>query len=289
MDYSDAKLKVQRMQKVIFKIMCDIDDFCKENNIRYYLSGGTCLGAVRHHGFIPWDDDGDLMMPRKDYEKFLEIFPARYPEKYGVGAIAIDPEWVRPYARVWDKNSVWRSTNLQDKEMGIFVDIFPIDGLPQNPRKRKLHYLQIKALWSFGAACVKTRFLPGEKYLFVKRAAGLVLRPSMNRYFIEQTEKCAKKYDFDESLYVGACVAVHYGDHETIKRKFMSRGVRLDFEGRKLPVPIGYKTYLSNLYGDYMTIPEGAEERGYSHLDHWEVEFKDDEAEPAVHDPEDEA
>lgn len=278
MDYTDAKVKVQRMQKVIFKIMCDIDDFCKENNIRYYLSGGTCLGAARHQGFIPWDDDGDLMMPRKDYDRFMETFPQQYAEKYGVGALAIDPEWVRPFARVWDKSTIWRSTNLQDKEMGVFVDIFPIDGLPKNPRIRKMHYARIKTLWGLGMACIRTRFLPGEKNQLIKRAAGLVLRPSWNRFFFEQMDKCCRSYDFDKNLLVGVCATIHYGDHETIKRKYMDRAIYLDFEGRKMPVPIGYKKYLSNLYGDYMTIPDDAEEKGYTHMDNWEVIFKDEES-----------
>ena len=66
---------VSTIHKIVFDILCDIDDFCKENNIRYYLAGGTCLGAVRDHGFIPWDDDADLILPREDYERFFRLFP----------------------------------------------------------------------------------------------------------------------------------------------------------------------------------------------------------------------
>ncbi len=275
-DIKIVKETVKRMQKTIFRIMCDIDDFCRDNNIRYFLSGGTCLGAVRHKGFIPWDDDADLMMPRKDYERFISLFAAAYPEKYGLGALPINSKWQRQYVRVWDKKSVWKSTNVEDLTMGIFVDIFPIDGLPENKFKRKIFYSCITLLRGIGNACIKKEYLPKEGYRFIKKITGFVFRPLGMRFFTKLMDRIARRYDFDKSKYVGASLAAHYGERETIEREEMASEVRLPFEGHLFPVPKGYHKYLSNLYGDYMTIPKDAEEKGYSHLGHWIIEFLED-------------
>ena len=269
----ENKKTVKKIQEIVFRIMCDVDDFCKKNEIRYFLSGGTCLGAVRHGGFIPWDDDGDLMMPRRDYERFLDLFPRLFSEKYGVGAFSLNQKWQRQYARVWDKRTIWKSTNVDDITMGVFIDIFPIDGLPNCELSRKVYYGRIKLLSAMGSAAVKKEFLAAEKYRGIKKIAGFFLKPFGIRRFTMKMERLAKKYDFDTSRYVGVSMAAHYGDRETIEGDEMRKETRLLFEGKEFPVPVGYRQYLSNLYGDYMTIPEGAEEKGYSHLDHWEIEF----------------
>ena len=182
-DIEQAKVTVKKIQKIVYAMLCDIDDFCKENNIRYYLSGGTCLGAVRHQGFIPWDDDADLMMPRKDYERFIAIFPDAFASKYGLGAFSSDPKWQRQYARCWDKTTILKSTNLEDVEMGVFIDIFPIDGLPESKIGRGIYYARIKLLSAIGSATVKKDFLAGEHCKIIKIISGTVLRPLGMRFF----------------------------------------------------------------------------------------------------------
>lgn len=272
-DIATAKEKVKKIQKVVYGILCDIDDFCRENNITYFLSGGSCLGAVRHHGFIPWDDDADIMMPRKDYERFLKLFPQAYDDKYGVGALSIDKKWTICYARIWDKNTSFKHKYLDEPEQGIFVDLFPIDGLPKSASKRKLYYINIRLLREIGYESMRTTILKQHRFKMLRRLTEIVTRPIGPRFFFAQIDRAARKYDFDKCDLVGATLAIHYWEKETISRDCMNKAVYIQFEDRDFPVPVGYDTYLSNLYGDYMTVPKDAEENGYTHLGEWILNF----------------
>lgn len=272
-DNTEAKNKVKKIQKVVYSILCDIDDFCKENNIQYFLSGGSCLGAVRHNGFIPWDDDADVMMPRNDYDRFMRLFPARFSEKYGVGALSIDKKWNRQWGKVWDLNTKLKYENFNNLDIGVFVDVYPIDGLPKSSIGKKIFYSSQKVLAEISKECNRKQFAPQNRFRVLRKIVGFIARPIGVRFFVKKIDTIAQKYDFERSKYVACSVPVHYGAKETIERKCMNKAVLMKFEDRMLPVPVGYKTYLTNLYGDYMKIPKDAEEKGYSHLEHWDVEF----------------
>ena len=264
---------VERIQTVVFDILCDIDDFCQKYDIIYFLSGGTCLGAVRHQGFIPWDDDADIMLPRPDYELFLKSFQRKYSDKYEVGSVSTDRNWKRQYARISRIGTKVVSKNLNGETTGIFVDVFPIDGLPEKRIPREIFFKKTKILCGMQNACLRTSFDEAEKYKFIKRMTSYFVKPFGANYFARKMNRIASRYDFDNSKYVGAALACHYGSRETIPRNYMEKANYLQFKSRKLPVPIGYKKYLHNLYGDYMSIPADAAEKGYSHLQHWEIDF----------------
>lgn len=274
-DLEANKAVVKKIQKIVLQILCDIDDFCRKNNITYFLSGGTCLGAVRHHGFIPWDDDGDLMMPRKDYERFLVLFAQEYKGKYEVGSLLTDELWQRQSAQVCDLHSRILQTRLSYKPRGVFVDIFPIDGLPENRTHQKFYYAKLKVINGIKNTSIRTGFGEIEKNRLLKRAVSVFTKPIGPRIFARQMDRYAASFDFGSSKYVAASLPIHYGSRETIEKKHMASAVYMDFEGHSFPVPVGYHQYLTNLYGDYMAIPKDAEENGYTHLDGWTVEFED--------------
>ena len=269
----NTKEKVKRMQTIVFKIVCDIDDFCREKNIMYFLSGGSTLGAVRHKGFIPWDDDADIMLPREEYDRFLKEYPGFCEKRYGIGALEIDKTWVWQYARVWDLHSRCSSDNLDEKITGVYVDVFPIDGLPSNKLRRKIYYMKLRLWRGLGNACLRKEFRKGEKNRIFKTILKMFVKPFGARYFAEKMDHLARKYSFTDSEFVGVSMAAHYGERETIRKENMQSALQVEFEGRMLPIPVGYEEYLSNLYGDYMKIPKDAEKNGYSHLDHWTVDF----------------
>ena len=267
---------IRKMHAVSYSLLEEIDQYCKDNHILYFLSGGSCLGAIRHKGFIPWDDDIDIMLPRPDYEKFLIGFAGLNPKRYMVGSLYTDPEWKRPASRIWDMRTVLTQTKYNERQMGVFIDVFPIDGLPANGIVRWIHYRKVRVLNFIRNCCIREGFYEEEKHVFLKKAFGSVFYGSDARKVAEKLDQAVKKYDFYKSKYVGAILAIHYWDRETIERKYMDREVRMPFENGEFPVPIGYEQYLRNLYGDYMKIPQDAAEKGYSHLEAWRVEINNE-------------
>lgn len=245
--------------------------YCKENGLVYYLSGGSCLGAVRHQGFIPWDHDADIMMPRKDYEKFLLNFEKKYKGKYKVGSLLTEKKWIRQYSKVWDTRTRLRDKNRNDIERGVSVDIFPIDGLPENEKKRKYYYKLSKLRYYLQLQFSRKGFNDNEKFKPIKAILRVIPGWRGSRFLSIQINKAAKKYDFDTSKYVGVSVACHYWDKETIERKDMDYAVYLLFEGKMFPVVNGYDQYLKNLYGDYMIFSKKHVEDQEQVISNWEL------------------
>ncbi len=264
---------VKMMQSLLFEILVDIDAVCRKNNICYFLSGGTLLGAIRHKGFIPWDDDGDVMMPREDYRRFFNIFEQEFGDKYGIGELSIDDEWNTPYGIIWNTTTKLRSLNLNSKEVGVGIDIFPIDGVSDSPAMRKIFFQRIRILNGFRNACLRNSFLDGEKFVFLKRFIHLLVAPFGARFFAKRMNALAEKISIGKTKHVASSVAAHYGEKETMDIKSIMGAIEVDFETTRFMVPIGYEQYLTNIYGDYMTIPKDIAQKGVTHLDHWIVEL----------------
>lgn len=262
---------MEELHGYTLRLLKFVDEVCHENNLTYFLSGGSALGAVRSGGFIPWDDDADIMFPREDYERFLHIMAEREASGknsvYKCGSIHNRKDWSFPFARVWDSTTRIEYRNLNESPTGIFVDIYPMDGLPDSMRATKLHYYHIRACYICLNACIRKRFKPGEGFILPKKILGAAMRLIGSRRICAHVDKAAARRPFNKANFVGCAVLSHYMARERFDRKDFEYGKYVPFEDTQLPVPNGYHGYLSALYGDYMTPPSVENRESEHHMD----------------------
>ncbi|MCH5303501.1 MAG: LicD family protein [Ruminococcus sp.] len=248
--------RLNAIQEILMAYLLEVDKICKKHNIKWYLGGGTLLGAARHKGFIPWDDDVDIMMLRDDYDKFLEVAPDELPD----GMILQDPKKDKTYNYCYAKlrltDTIFAtdfSKNHKGMNNGFAFDIFCHDKTANSKLGQKIHS-QLTLFW---LAMVfnkwnHRRVYNGKKVQsaisnFCKNIFPLRFSMRMLLFTLEMFKhKKNAKY-----LYDGMGKSVHKGGFD---RTFLDDEIRLDFNGYKMPVPAKYKEYLTNHYGDYMEL-----------------------------------
>lgn len=271
--YKEQKEAIARIQNIIFPILCEIGAFCKERDIHYFLCAGSCLGAIRHKGFIPWDYDADIMFPREDYERFIHEYYSDTDRKYEIGALEIDKSWKRQFGRVWDKKTVLRHKNLNDIDVGACVDLFPIDGFTENSFLAVINLKRMRLLEFLAFNVEKKNFHAQERYKLFKKVLHFTLKPLGWRFFSNRMNKLAQKYPFNNSKYAGVWIDPGYGKREIMDKVIFEKSTYVPFNGANFPVPSSYDIYLTKLYGNYMSVPEGSMEHCYMQIDDWELEF----------------
>ena len=249
---------VEDIHSCVLDMLKYVDKICKENDIKWYLSGGSAIGALRHEGFIPWDDDADIMMPRKDYIRFLKVMK-KQKSKYKVGSLYSEKKWTFSFARVWDSETKVEYDNLNEAETGMFLDVYPMDGLPKSMLWTKIYYMRVKVCYVCLNAAIRKRFKPEEKYINIKKIMGVIMRKIGPERICRHIDNMAKKRSFETSEYVGCSVLCHYMEKERFRKKDFIEQRYVKFEDTTLPVPNGCEEYLKALYGDYMKIPDNIE------------------------------
>ena len=245
-EISDSELR-----HVELGILDYIDTVCKENNIRYFLDYGTLLGAVRHKGFIPWDDDIDICMLRDDYVKFCDVFNKQNSSNYLLLTSDNDREFPYEIGKVVDTRTKLIETDIQtSKDMGVWVDIFPKDFIP---KRHKFLRLCLFISFIFRIFAVYKKFPPQRNKVFyplwvVARLLGYRVFLCINKFLISIGGKDKT------SPYVGNLrdfvSKVYYWD-----RTFFEDVDYVEFEGRTYPAPKNWDEYLKGLYGNYMVLP----------------------------------
>lgn len=247
------KLSLQEIKKIELRILLVFDEFCKNNSLTYYLSGGTLLGAIRHKGFIPWDDDIDVCMPRADYEKFINIF---HNKQLALKSNRLG-NMSTPFTKIIDTTTIVKShVAIGDTDTNIWIDIFPIDGLPDSMILTRWIYAKAtfyRAIYVSGATKI------GSGSSILRKFIKLLLKPisyiCSAKYCTRAMEKIAAQYSYEKSQYVGAITWGLYGAGERMLKSEFEKAVEVEFEGHKFPAFSCWDSYLKGLYGDYMQLP----------------------------------
>lgn len=246
------------------------DAFCRERNLRYYAIGGTLLGALRHEGFIPWDDDIDLGMPRPDYEKLKE-FEGNIYNHYTIETYASKNEdYCYPASKVYDTNTTLVENKRKVVVRGVFIDVFPIDGVGNDFVEAKNNYKRIARLYRFFLTVVAT-VRKGRS--FMKNLAVVLCHciPSFihnQRNIRIKLNKLCSKYDFDTSKFGGNLLGAYFM-REIVPLDLFGEPQEYIFEDMKIMGPQKADEYLKSIYKDWRKVPP--KEKQVSHHDFIEV------------------
>ncbi len=249
------RLTAEQIKDEELNILLEVDKFCKENNICYCLAGGTLLGAVRHHGFIPWDDDIDICMPRKDYIRFIHTF---HSENKNLRVRSnILGNYPHPFTKVINRGIRCLSTyDTSEANKYLWIDILPVDGLPTDQKELKKLYKEEDFYRHILKLC-SARL--GEGKNRARKTVKYILKPLALLYgekrAARKMEKIASRYPYKSSEYVGIITWGLYGPGERMKKDEFEKKEYLSFEGHMLPVFSCWDSYLHGLYHDYMTLP----------------------------------
>lgn len=246
------KLQQKELESLVY-----FDRFCKEHDLRYFLLGGCVIGAIRHGGFIPWDDDIDVMMPRRDYERMLKLWKEHESNERFL-MLKTDGEVFTGncFATLVDTSATMVKENQKDIDVphGIVTDVFPLDGCPDGRLQRYLQYYHAMMY-----SLYMTEVVPTNHGSIIKFVGSILLRLVPSR---EKRTKIWKKHERKMTRYgfhthekcTELCAGPHYMRNEYPQEAFADI-VYHDFEGMSFPIPQGYDTYLKMAFGDYMELP----------------------------------
>ena len=252
-------LSLPQLQKVYLELLEEFDTICRANDLRYDLCGGTMLGAVRHQGFIPWDNDIDVSMPRPDYEQLLALKlegKLQLPAHRDVVSER-DKTFPRHFAR-YVRHDVKRVSDMaEDWDCPyIGIDIFPLDGVSGDDKAFHRQVKRIRRLRRFLLTSVERAGTSrrGKAAAMIKNLYRPILRAIGSFRFARMLDKECRRVDYETAEYVGI-ISGMYGLKERWRKADMLPRTQLQFEGLSVSGFANYDIYLKNLYGDYMQLP----------------------------------
>ncbi len=259
------EMTIAEMKSASVEVLKDVHAFCVENNIRYALGYGTLIGAIRHKGFIPWDDDIDIIMPRPDYDRFVRTYRDRGDyelfSREADKALGGKDSMLFAYSRVVECRRTFVDAShapFAKEECGVFVDLFPMDAVSDSPAIHKCWLRVMKMLWMLGHAKRSAKRIDlsrrhGRNKLFWVMMK--VVYPLLSYRVIDWHIALAKRLSWDRARYYANNTFFAYGMRERQRKECFETVVPVEFEGNTFWAPNGYDEILRNIYGDYMQLP----------------------------------
>ena len=248
------KITTEEQKDILLDMLKTLDRFCEEQNIRYFMASGSLLGTIRHKGFIPWDDDIDVVMPRNDYERFLSTFHTLKP--YRVISIRNNDQYYLQFGKLIAENTILKEPVDSDLKLGVYIDLFPLDNMSDDYEVAKKFYNQVdrlkKKLMIRNYIWLDQR--PLYQNLIIKGAKAIV--HGKRETMLEQIDRKSRTFQSNTfSKYVGVVCSGTYGYKEIMESEWYREAMRMPFEDMEVSVPVGYDKILRQMYGDYMEWP----------------------------------
>ena len=251
-------------KKISLELLAYFDKVCREHDIKYSLTGGTLLGAVRHSAFIPWDDDVDVFLARPEYEKLEKAFDNE-GKRFVFANRNTQKKFNFVYSRILDtKTLITESPNTRNAGAGLFLDICVVDGLPNNRLLRKIHMLYMRALVRCCRATIhntdKAYHRRGRLFVMMK---SIIRALTTHQFWNRRMEKAMNRFSFEKSKFVGNFTS-QYGNREMLHKEAFDSYYDIWFEGHKYMICQGYQEYLQRIYGsNYMALPPKSKQKGH--------------------------
>lgn len=262
-------LTIRQTQQISLEILHTVAEICEEQNLRYFLIYGTLIGAIRHHGYIPWDDDVDIMMPRPDYDRLLSYLYVHIGEYDHLEIFNHDINKDYPYmiTRISDNRYVIDMANEKPYGMGVFIDIYPFDGLGNTKEEALKYGMKGDRLSSVCYQATRDHFAietttsPFRKA--VKLPFFLFSKMIGKDRLQDKLESLARQKDYDTSKYVGDIVWLSGGWKDIFPRRWFDSFIMVPFEKYEFRAPKNYDKVLRHVYGDYMQLPPKKDRVGH--------------------------